>query len=243
MISKGRIILSYIMAYILFVMWGVVLQLFMKTVLQHYTWEEFEQQIVGTVVILGIVVLFLLAKELIYWQQLYGKIYPIFKNEGMSPHFFQAAEEYGKTIESVKISTPYWLNLVCYYQTMNQDDMALQAFVKADAAYIHSIKNKKSGGKRTLVKLFFNNGLAVCLKTGNLDDARRLYQDGFPYLQQYMTKDIAVLDTLAEYHFQMKEYEQAAKLYEKLLAKGNLPVAVVKTATDRVAYAKEQSTK
>lgn len=150
------------------------------------------------------------------------------------------AEGYGETIESTKISTPYWLNLSCYYQTMNQDDMALQAFTKADAAYIHSIKNSRSEWKRIVVKLFFNNGLAVCLKTENLDDARRLYQDGFPYLEKYMTKDIAVLDTLAEYHFLMKEYEHAAKLYENLLATGKLPVDMVKTATDRLAYARQQ---
>lgn len=240
MISRGRIILSHILVYILVSMWGVVLELIMKTTF-HHTWERFERQIIEIMVILGIIVLFLLVKQLINWQRLYGKIYPIFKKEGMSQHFFQVAEEYGETIEHVKISTTYWLNLLCYYQTMNQDDKALKAFTKVDAAYIHSIKNSKVKWKQTLVKVFFNNGLSVCLKTGNFDDAKRLYRDGFPFLQNYTKKDIAVMDTLAAYHFLMEEYEEAAKLYEKLLATGRLPLDMVKTATERVTYAKEQS--
>ena len=239
MISRGRIILSYIVTYILFSMWVVLFELLIKTIF-HHTWEEFERMTLETMVGLAIIVLFLLVKEMINWQRLCGKIYPVFKKEGMSPHFFQAAEEYGETIESVKVSTPYWLNVSCYYQIMNQDDLALQAFTRADAAYIHSIKNSRSEGKRKQVEQFFNNGLSVCLKTGHLEDAKRLYQDGFPYLEKYMAKDIAVLHTLAEYHFLMKEYEDAAKLYEKLLAKGNLSVDIVKTATDRLNYAREQ---
>ena len=201
MLTRGRIILSYIMAYLIYAMWMVVFELLMKTVF-HRTWEEFEHLTIEMLVLLAIIVIVLLVKEITNWQRLFGKIYPIFKEEGMSPHFFQVAEEYGETLESAKTRTPYWLNLSCYYQTMNQDDMALQAFAKADAAYIHSIKNSRSVWKRTLVKQFFNNGLAACLKTGHFDDAKRLYRDGFPYLEKYMTKnDIAVLDTLAEYHF------------------------------------------
>lgn len=235
--SRGTICKAYMAGYIFFSIVIVLFELLVKVV-RHSSWEEFQRFTIETIVIFGIVMLFFLAKDIIVWQRVYGKIYPIYKKEGMSPHFFQVAEEYGKTIDNVRISTHYWLNLLCFYQMMNQDDMALEAFKKVDASYIHSIKNSGGDWNRRLVKMFFNNGLSACLKTENLDDARKLYQDGYPYLKK--CKDIAVLDTLAEYHFLMKEYEDAAKLYGKLLATGKLSGDMVKTATERFDYLKQQ---
>ncbi len=239
MFSRRTVCLAYMACYIFFSIGIIVFELLVKVV-RHSPWEEFQRSTIGTIAIFGVWMLFFFVKDLIRWQQVNGKIYPVFKREGMSPHFFQVAEEYGKTIDRVKISTHYWLNLLCYYQTMNQDDMALQTFTKVDASYIHSIKNSRGRWNRRLVKVFFNNGLSACLKTGHLDDAKRLYQDGFPYLKKNMAKDIAVLDTLAEYHFLMREYKDAAELYRKLLETGRLPMNMMKNATERLDYARQQ---
>ena len=238
MISKKNILLGHIAAFIIMSIGVAIFNLFVKTIF-HNTTEIYIRTTILAITIIGIAAAVLCIKEMMNWEKINGKIYPIYKKEGFSTHFFQVAEEYGETITDQRIHTTYWLNLLCYYQSMGQHDKALRAFTKVDAAYIHSIKNERNAERQVLVKLFFNNGLSVCLKTDNLEDAKRIYRDGLPFLQKYK-KNIAILDTLAEYHFKMQEYEQAAVLYEELLEKTGVPGELVKEATERLHYSREQ---
>lgn len=97
MISRGRIILSYIMTYIILVMWSVVFELLIKAVF-HHTWERFERMTIEMMVGFAIIVLFLLVKEMLNWEGLYGKIYPILKTKECHHISFRWRKDMGKPL-------------------------------------------------------------------------------------------------------------------------------------------------
>lgn len=174
-----------------------------------------------------------LARDLRSWKQLCGVIYPIYKKEGFSSHFFEVAEEYAASLENELTRTRFYINLESYYVSVKRYDKALIAFTKINADYVHSIEHSTSAIKRGAVALFYNNGLDICLKTGHLEDAKRIYQDGWPFLKKREYSK-AILDTLAEYHFQIGEYEKQVFYDERMMAKGNLSNDLMQAATKRL---------
>ena len=234
MTSRGKVILAYVIQYIFY--WWICVG-FYALLGGRVNVPVIIFMTVWLLIWTGIA----LIKDLIQWKQCVGVIYPIYQKEGYSSHFFEVAEEYGTTLENVDVRSRYYLSLVAYYLDMNQYDKALIAFTKVDAGYIHRIEKKSGQRKRQLVRGFYNNGLYVCLKTGHMEDAKRIYQDGYPYLKKYENR-YYIVDTLAEYHYHMKEYEKEVYYDEKLMKMGNLSTDVKQYATKRLEEGRKHLT-
>lgn len=230
--SKGKIILTYIAMAVAVISFDVL-----------WTFLATGRGYIGIDML--IVIVLVLGCGLVYdmrsWQLLYGVIYPVYKKEGLSSHFFEVAEEYGASLEKELSRTRFYINLEAYYVSVEQYDKALITFTKINADYIHSIEQSISVVKRGAVALFYNNGLDICLKTGHLEDAKRIYQDGWSFLKK-REYSRAVLDTLAEYHFQIGEYEKQVFYDEKMIAKGNLPNGLLQAATKRLEVGRKYLT-
>lgn len=227
MVSKKSFILKYVGMYI------VTVSFFALLILLDLKLGLF---ILDIAIVMAIITGIYLTGDLVSWKRVNKIIYPVYLKEGFSSHFFEVAEEYGATLETADLRSRYYLALMCYYQTMEQHDKALTAFTRVDASYIHQIEKKIGLRKRQLVMQFYNNGLYACLKTGHIEDAKRIYQDGCPFLLRYEKSSyvLGILDTLAEYHYQMEEYEKEAYYDEKLMAIGKLPAELMQAATKRL---------
>ena len=232
MVSRNKVIWSYFRIFIM----CLILHFIMVLPIRRDIIYLFE--IMTGIIIAAIFTLLPMIFAVNRWDQYYRVIYPIYEKEGFSDHFYEVALQYGKTLQKPRYKATYYVDLISFYHRTERYEDSVKAFLEVDTAYIASVKDSWKPSLKKLVMMFFNNGMYTCLKTGRLEDAQRMYRDGYDVLNKY-EKSINVLDTLAEYHFQMKEYEKSIYYDQKIVAKGEMLPEVSKDATMRLKMARE----
>ncbi len=234
MISRKKVIWSHLRLFMIFTLLNIVLIAF------PFHWDiVLILELFYCIITAAIVTLIPMIFAVNSWDRYYRVIYPIYEKEGFSDHFYEVALQYGQTLDKPRRKATYYVNLIACYQATERYEDSVKAFVEIDTAYIAKIKNSWNPFLRSTAMCFFNNGLYTCLKTGRLEDAKRMYRDGYDVLKKYENK-AHVLDTLAEYHFQLQEYDKSIYYDEKLIARGGSMDDVAKYATKRLRIAREK---